>query len=537
MRAFAALYQALDQTTSTNAKVDALVDYFRSTPAADAAWAVYFLSGRRVKRLVGAARLREWLVDASDLPAWLVEETYASVGDLAETIALLVSKDQGSVDDRPLSVWMHDAILPLGSMTPEVQRETLLEWWHALPYSTCFLLNKLLTGALRVGVSQTLVARALATVADLPRPVIAHRLMGHWTPDAPFYERLLAPDDGEADLSRPYPFFLAAPLEESPEQLDDALGPVGAWQMEWKWDGIRAQIVRRGNECFIWSRGEELISDRFPEARDAAARLPDGTVLDGELLAWAEGGVLPFSQLQRRIGRKKIGKKLLNEVPVAFMAYDVLEQNGADVRGQPMSDRRHALEQLLSDPPLALMISPVVTPTDWRDAAMHRDEARARRVEGLMLKRRDAVYGTGRIRGPWWKWKVAPHTVDAIMLYAQPGHGRRANLYTDYTFAVWDDDQLVPIAKAYSGLSNAEIAELDKWIRRHTKERFGPVRSVEPEHVFELKFEAINASSRHKSGVAVRFPRIARWRRDLGPKDADTLDMVRTLAADVENAS
>lgn len=537
MQAFGALYQALDQTTSTNAKVDAMVDYFRRAPSADAAWAVYFLSGRRVKRLVGAARLREWLVEVSDLPEWLVEETYASVGDLAETIALLLTDGRGEDDPRPLHVWMADSILPLAGLGPEAQRDLLVSWWRALPYDSCFLVNKLLTGALRVGVSQTLVARALSIVADLPRPVIAHRLMGHWTPDGAFFEALLAPDDGAADLSRPYPFFLAAPLDDDRSDVESALGPVSDWQLEWKWDGIRAQIVRREGQVFIWSRGEELVTDRYPEARDAALALPDGCVLDGELLGWQDGQVLPFSQLQRRIGRKTVGKKLLTEVPVAFMAYDLLENGGRDVRGLPMHDRRRQLELLIKPAPVALNLSPLVDAASWAEAAAHREQSRAREVEGLMLKHREAPYGTGRTRGPWWKWKIDPHTVDAVMLYAQPGHGRRANLYTDYTFAVWDGDALVPIAKAYSGLSNAEITQLDKWIRRHTKERFGPVRSVEPLQVFELKFEAINASTRHKSGIAVRFPRIARWRHDLGPKDADTLDSVRNLAGLGKDAS
>jgi DNA ligase-1 len=529
MRDFSRLYQELDQTTSTNLKVAAMVRYFSEAPPADAAWAVYFLSGRRMKRLIGPARLRQWLYDSVDLPDWLVDDTYASVGDLAETIALLTDAGRAApADPRSLADWLETEILPLRGLDAEAQGERVKRWWAALDYEQCYLLNKLLTGALRVGVSRTLAARALAEAAGLPRPVILHRLMGQWEPDAGFFARLVSPDDGEADVSRPYPFCLAAPLDDThPAELP---GTPADWQVEWKWDGIRAQLVRRAGRGFLWSRGEDLITDRFPEVRDAAAALPDGTVLDGEILAWDDdSGVMDFGALQRRIGRKRVGAKLLAEVPVVFLAYDLLEHAGADVRHRPLAERRAALAGILPDGADALRLSPLLQAADWGGYEALREESRDRRVEGLMLKALDSAYGTGRQRGLWWKWKVEPHTVDAVMIYAQPGHGRRANLYTDYTFAVWRGEDLVPIAKAYSGLDNAEIRELDRWIRRNTVERFGPVRSVRPEQVFEIAFEGINASRRHKSGVALRFPRIARWRRDLGVTDADDIESVRAL--------
>jgi len=528
MEAFSRLYQTLDQTTSTNAKVAAMVAYFDRAAPADAAWAVYFLSGRRLKRLIGSARMREWLVELSELPPWLVEDTYASVGDLAETIALLLARPGDSRETLPLADWVEQRLLPLRGLEPEEQRAIVTAWWLGQSYESCYIVTKLLTGSLRVGVSQTLLARAVAEHAGLERAVVLHRLMGEWTADAAFWEGLVGEDDGRESLSRPYPFCLASPLENPPE----ALGSPEAWLAEWKWDGIRAQLVHRGGETFLWSRGEELIGERFPEITALAEHLPDRVVLDGEILPWNERGVMPFAELQRRIGRKTVGKKLLAEVPCTFLAYDLLERAGVDLRERTMAERRERLAELVAAAGTErLRLSEAIEGRDWEALGELRADARGRRVEGLMLKALDSPYGTGRRRGSWWKWKIEPHTVDAVMIYAQAGHGRRANLFTDYTFAVWQDGALVPFAKAYSGLDDKEIARLDKWIRRHTIERFGPVRSVEQVQVFELAFEGIQRSTRHKSGVAVRFPRILRWRHDLAPKDADTLEDVKRLIA------
>ncbi len=526
MEAFSRLYQSLDQTTSTNAKVAAMVSYFDSAPAADAAWAVYFLSGRRLKRLVGASLLRDWLRQASELPEWLVEDTYASVGDLAETIALLLSEPGQSREQYTLSGWVENQLLPLRDCDADAQQRIVSRWWSTQSYEQCYIINKLMTGALRVGVSQILLARAVAQHADLPRALVLHRLMGEWTPDAEFWQELVSRDNGQSVPSRPYPFCLASPLEAPVESL----GSVQHWLAEWKWDGIRAQLIRRGGETYLWSRGEELMGPRFPEILQASTQLQDGTVLDGEILPWNNDGVMPFAALQRRIGRKTVGKKLLADVPCLFLAYDIMEWQGNDIREHTMQQRREQLERAITPLQLdRLRISEVVEAQQWTELAELRSQSRVRQVEGLMLKHNEATYETGRKRGLWWKWKVEPYTVDAVMLYAQAGHGKRANLFTDYTFGVWQDNALVPIAKAYSGLDNQEINELDKWIRRHTQEKFGPVRSVTAEQVFELAFEGINLSTRHKSGIAVRFPRIARWRRDLAPKDADTLDDVKRL--------
>ena len=556
MKRFATLYDAIDRTTSTNAKVDAMAEYFAAAPAEDAAWAAFFLTGRRLKRLLPYASINGWTLAATGLPQWMLEECYSVVGDGAETAALVLDQlPSNESEDVPLSRWVEDRILPLKQLDPLTQQQRVTAWWQTLDRLQRFILLKLLTGELRVGVSQTLVVRALAQAAGLPPPTIAARMMGEWTPSPDWYTNLLSHERTDDDRSRPYPFFLASPLDDPIETL----GSPHEWIIEWKWDGIRAQLVKRGGILHLWSRGEELITHRFPEIIAAATRLPDGTVLDGEVLAYRDERPLPFSALQQRIGRQKQVAQLARTVPVVFMTYDILEDGGEDIRGLPQVERRRRLEVLLSPevrlkpdtttgdveetsgmlldvaPGVSrttLRLSPLVEATSWPELAALRADSRARGVEGFMLKRVTATYGVGRKRGDWWKWKIDPYTIDAVLIYAQPGSGRRASLLTDYTFGVWHEGELVPIAKAYSGLSNDEIAEMDRWIRRHTRERFGPVRHVEPVHVFELGFEAIARSTRHRSGIAVRFPRMLRWRTDKKPEEADSLETVQKLLSD-----
>ena len=531
MRRFAALYAQLDRTASTVAKREAIAAYLHDAPPADAAWAVYVLGGGKLRRLATATELRAAAQAATGYAEWLVEASYQHVGDLAEAVALLLPPGDASLADTPLQTWMEDWLPALGKLDPQARQQQLQAWWKALAPEQVFLLNKLLTGALRVGVSRRLVVQALAQWSQLPTDLIAHRLSGDWQPHAASLTALAEPDTGDDHLSdRPYPFFLASPLEQSVETL----GERREWLAEWKWDGIRAQLMHRGGEARLWSRGEERLDGRFPELEAAAAALPFQGVLDGEILAWNAPGNLPraFIALQKRIGKLKPGAKLLADTPVRFMAYDLLEHDGEDLRQQPLRARRERLATLLQDVSPALMLSPALPATDWPALATEREQSRARQTEGLMLKKLDSPYRVGRKRGDWWKWKVDPYTLDAVLIYAQLGHGRRAGLYTDYTFGVWDRSHLVPVAKAYSGLDDAEIATLDQWIRSHTLERFGPVRSVEQVHVFELAYEAIQRSSRHKSGVAVRFPRILRWRTDLAIRDADKLDDLRRLAMD-----
>jgi len=530
MRRFAALFDVLDRTSSTAAKRDAMAAYFAEAPPEDAAWTVYVLGGGKLKRTATSTELRAALAAEAGYADWLIDESYQHVGDLAETIALMLPGGGDEREDTPLHVWMEARLPSLNALESSERIGLLREWWRPLPRGQVFLVNKLLTGSLRVGVSHRLVVQALAQWANLPTDLIAHRLSGTWAPSATAFQALAGPERADEHAGeRPYPFFLASPLE----QEVSSLGDVGEWLAEWKWDGIRAQLMRRAGETLLWSRGEERLDGRFPEIEQAARDLPDGCVIDGEILAWTldEAHPLPFAALQKRIGKLKPGPKLLADTPVRLMTYDLLELHGQDVRERPLAERRAMLASLVEERRPTLMLSPAIPAPGWDALTAVRAESRERRTEGLMLKRLDSPYRVGRKRGDWWKWKVDPYTIDAVLIYAQPGHGRRSGLFTDYTFGVWDGDALVPVAKAYSGLDDDEIGRLDRWIRAHTIDRFGPVRSVEPTHVFELAFEAIQASGRHKAGVAVRFPRILRWRTDLGIHDADKLDDLRHLAA------
>ena len=525
MKAFARLFAALDETNRTSEKVAAMVAYFAAVPPEDAAWTVYFLSGGRPKRLIPVRRLSAWAMEEAMVPEWLFDECYDAVGDLAETIAHLLPVTDAT-SPLPLNRWVTERLLPLATQREEEQREVVLASWRELHGTARFVWNKLMTGAFRVGVSQQLVVRALAKFSGVDEETLAHRLSGQWTPSAEWFTALVTADTSDADRSRPYPFYLAYPLEGEIA----ALGDPSEWQLEWKWDGIRAQLIRRDGRTWIWSRGGELVTERFPELAAAGDALPDGTVIDGEIMPW-KGGPLPFAQLQKRIGRLKLGPKILADVPVVLIAYDILEEGGEDLRARPLSERRARLESLLGAAVLEdrLMPSPLVAANTWEEATAAQGRSREMLAEGLMLKQLESEYGVGRRKGGWWKWKVEPFSVDAVMIYAQAGHGRRASLHTDYTFAVWDGDALVPFAKAYSGLTDAEIRTLDNWIRRHTLEKFGPVRRVEPVQVFELGFEGIQKSSRHKSGVAVRFPRILRWRTDKAAAEADHLERLKKL--------
>lgn len=535
MKEFTNLYLALDQTNKTNEKVEALVKYFAEAPPEDAAWAIYFLSGRKPRQIIPTAKLRQWAAEISEIPDWLFELSYDAVGDLGETIALLLPDTNATGSDLSLNYWVETRTLPLRETEEANQREAVAQAWRELDANERFVWNKIVTGSFRVGVSQSLVTRALSQVAGIEKEVVAHRLMGNWSPNADFYLGLIdGANTATADLSRPYPFCLAYQIDFPLENLGD----VSEWQTEWKWDGIRSQLIRREGESFLWSRGEDLVSERFPEITEASFALPDGTVLDGEILPWKDSEVLPFAQLQRRIGRKTVGKKLLEEVPVVLLCYDLLEYAGEDFRSKPLSERREKLVEIVSSLPAearkTLQISETIEAKNWNDLAERRAESRSRKVEGFMLKRKSSAYRTGRVRGDWWKWKIEPLTIDAVLIYAQRGTGKRASLYTDYTFAVWKDGELVPFAKAYSGLTDAEIRKVDNFVRRNTLETFGPVRSVKQQLVFELAFEGIQKSTRHKSGIAVRFPRILRWRDDKLPKDADTLETIYAML-DAEN--
>ncbi len=531
MKFFTELYNELDQTNKTNEKVEALKNYFAQASKSDAAWALYFLSGRKPRQIVPSKKLREWALELSGIPEWLFDESRDTVGDGAETIALLLPNNT-EIDETPLNILVEQKLLPLRGADETVQKKAVIDAWSRMNYSQRLIYNKLISGSFRVGVSQLLVVRALSQLSEIPTDIITLRLMGDWSPSDEFFAHLINPEleSDETPVARPFPFHLAHQIDFD---LAD-LGDISGWQAEWKWDGIRAQVIKRQGQVFIWSRGEDLMTERFPEIASAAESLPDGTVLDGEILPWIDDRVMPFTELQRRIGRKTVGKKLLEEVPVILQVYDILETEARDIRSLEIYIRREFLEKTLEnlDEEARKIFRPteLVEAASWTDLAEKREQSRNLGVEGFMLKRRESVYRTGRHRGDWWKWKIDPMTIDAVLLYAQKGTGKRSGLFTDYTFAVWSDEgELVPFAKAYSGLTDAEIRRVDNFVRRNTKETFGPVRSVEPKLVFELAFEAIQKSTRHKSGVAVRFPRILRWREDKTIKDADSLKTIHEL--------
>ena len=525
MKRFAALISDLDQTTKTLRKIAALERYFREAPPEDRIWCLALFSGRRPKRILSTTQLREWAAELSGLPLWLLEDCYAVVGDLAETIALVLPPAKGNID-KSLSEWI-SALRAIAGADAEEKRKFILEVWDALSGQDRFVLNKLITGGFRVGVSQKLMVRALAGVTHKPEAEIAHRLMGAWNPEETSWEKLIEAEDLGTDLSRPFPFFLAHGVEGEIAEL----GLPENWCAEWKWDGIRGQVIIRGGTHYVWSRGEELITDRFPEFASLCEALPKGTVLDGEILAWQDEAPLPFNLLQTRIGRKTVPKAILSKAPVILYAYDLLEWQGKDIRDRSFNERRRMLESLCANQSkaLPLRLSERLSFDTWAVLGDLRDVARSHHAEGLMIKNKQSPYGVGRKKGSWWKWKLDPLTIDAVMIYAQAGHGRRANLYTDFTFAVWQGNDLVPFAKAYSGLSDAEFKDITAWVRKNTLQRFGPVRQVTPEHVFEIAFEGIHKSTRHKSGVALRFPRMARWRRDKSPQDANSLEDLKDL--------
>lgn len=570
MKAFAALYRALDAATSIKRKQQALVDYLRRAvddPAqhASAAWAVYFLAGGKPRQLVATKLLRRLALEAAALPEWLFEECYQTVGDLAETLALLLPAPINT-EEASLDAWMCERLLPLRQAPEEERYARLLNWTLRIPQPERLVFFKLITGALRVGVSRLQVVQALSQIAGVDPKRMAQRMMGYTqagrTPGATDFAALTSPAHADEDAahrkSQPYPFYLAHAFQRPVEEMVDVLGPVDGWIVEWKFDGIRAQYVQRGGDWQLWSRGEELVTDSYPELAELPRWLADGVALDGELVVLrAESavdpqnlsGLQPFALLQQRLGRKTVSAKTLADLPVAFIAYDLLEQDGCDLRDAPQSARRQKLEALVADAwaraqslgvTLPLRLSPVLDAPDWPALFAKREEARTLGVEGMILKARAGAYGVGRRKGSdrdnvWWKWKLDPMSVDAVLIYAQRGHGRRSGVYSDYTFAVWSDPSeapsraLVPFAKAYSGLTDAEMRAVDGVIRKTTVETFGPVRSVKPTLVFELGFEGISESKRHKSGVAVRFPRMLRWRLDKPVEEADTLQTLRDL--------
>ena len=555
MKAFAQLIYTLGITTKTNEKLAALTAYFNVAGDPDKIWTIAMFSGRKPRRFVTGTQLRIWAAEVTGLPQWLMDECYLTVGDLSETIALLLPDTAASAAEAAEHslTWYLQQFITLDKQDEAIRKQFVLACWNALNAAERFAFNKLISGNFRIGVSQQLMINALAKVTNQPASVVAHRLSGNWDPSSITFQELMTGETENIDASKPYPFYLAYGLEDVPESLGDP----AEWQAEWKWDGIRGQIIKRNNELFIWSRGEELMTGRLPELGVLKELLPDGVCIDGEILPLRENNVLPFAVLQTRIGRKNVSKKQLQEAPVGFYAYDLLEYNYEDWRSKPLTERRAQLEAvvqqlslqypvaasphnnpneaepqaLLASIPQRLYLSPVVHFESWEALTETRHSSRDFVAEGIMLKRKNSAYQVGRKRGDWWKWKIDPLTIDAVMVYAQKGTGRRSNLYTDYTFAVKDGEKLVTFTKAYSGLTDKEFNEVDNFVKRNSLEKFGPVRTVKPELVFEIAFEGIAASNRHKSGVALRFPRISRWRKD---KKADEINTIEDLKGMLE---
>lgn len=526
MKRFTELFLQLDRTNKTNEKVELLKGYFLSAPDEDKIWALALFTGRRPPRKIKSSQVQEWAMELAGIPLWLFRESYNSVGDLAETVSLILPPPTESNSERSLAQWF-EALSNLKDASDEEKKDFILTAWRQLSAFEIFVFNKLLMGSFRIGVSQTLVTRAISEISETTPAIISHRLMGSWDPAITSYKELIHSENAGDEFSKPYPFYLSYAIQG---EVDD-LGQPEEWFVEWKWDGIRSQIILRDNELYIWSRGEELITDKFPELIVLRDHLPEGTVLDGELICFGKTKPLPFNVLQTRIGRKNLSKKILEEAPAVFIAYDLMEYGGRDVREEPQEVRRRILEKIVADAGIesVFKLSPLIEFDDWQTLKDLHLRAREFAAEGYMLKKKTAKYLSGRKKGDWWKWKTDPLSIDAVLIYAQKGHGRRAELYTDYTFAVWDEGKLVPFAKAYSGLTDKEIGKVDYFVKRNTLEKFGPVRTVKPDLVFEIGFEGINASTRHKSGIAVRFPRILRWRTDKTAEEADTLSNLKAI--------
>ncbi len=524
MKYFAQLIQQLELSNKTNDKIAALVQYFTQATDKDKVWVIALFTGKKPKRPVKSALLKLWVIDLAQIPEWLFTESYHNVGDLSETIALLLPPAERT-SNRPLHTWIEE-LHALEGKDDQSKKEFIVNAWNHLATQERFIFNKLISGNFRIGVSGKMLVNALAKLSNLEPAQIMHGIMGKWDPYNITFNELINGVHVNTDSSWPYPFCLAYALENTPETLGD----LSEWQVEWKWDGIRGQIVKRNGELFIWSRGEELVTVQFPELHFLQEVLPDGTVLDGEILAVQNKQVLSFSTLQQRLNRKTIGKKQMENAPIGFFVYDLLEFKGNDFRSEPLSKRRNILEQIIA--PLKespVLPSPIVICNSWQELAELRQTARSINSEGLMLKKLNSPYHSGRKRGDWWKWKINPYTIDAVLIYAQKGSGRRANFFTDYTFAVPDEEKLITIAKAYSGLTDKEIKEVNAFITKNSIEKFGPVRTVKPELVFEIAFEGIAESKRHKAGLALRFPRILRWRKDKKANEVNTLEDLRQL--------
>ena len=555
-RSFGNLINNLEQCNSTKKKINLISVFIKDIDPRDGSWILLLLMSTRQKRVITGRRLKDILQASFRMPSWLIDDCFAQVGDSAETISLLWPQLKSELTDaniecsevynklfnepkesKPLHWWMETLLPAIKDATETTQNRLILKLWSDIADQDHYLTNKLITGGFRNGVSKGLVVKSIAQAYELDESTVLERLMKPIEINNIWFQELTHPVSiNRTDRGAiPYPFYLASPVEI--EKIKET--PPADWRLEYKWDGIRGQLIKRDTGAYLWSRGEELVNHVFPEIIEMAENLPDGTVLDGEILCWQKDVRKPmaFASLQRRLGRKTVNKKLLKECPTVFLAYDILEHKSIDIRAYNLRDRLKLLEsvQLNYNHP-CLVIDNEKEFAEWEELIQLRDRARLEGAEGLMIKKISSHYLSGRKRGYWWKYKHDPMTLDAVLIYAQAGTGKRANLFTDYTFALWDDSnknskdrKLVTFAKAYSGLNNSELMELDKWIRTHTIERYGPTRVVEQKQIFEIAFEGVMESKRHKCGLAVRFPRIHRWRIDKPVMEADCIEQAQAL--------
>ena len=555
-RSFGNLINNLEQCNSTKKKINLISVFIKDIDPRDGSWILLLLMSSRQKRVITGRRLKDILQASFRMPSWLIDDCFAQVGDSAETISLLWPQLKSELTDaniecsevynklfnepkesKPLHWWMETLLPAIKDATETTQNRLILKLWSDIADQDHYLTNKLITGGFRNGVSKGLVVKSIAKAYKLDESTVLERLMKPIEINNIWFQELTHPVSiNRTDRGAiPYPFYLASPVEI--EKIKET--PPADWRLEYKWDGIRGQLIKRDTGAYLWSRGEELVNHVFPEIIEMAENLPDGTVLDGEILCWQKDVRKPmaFASLQRRLGRKTVNKKLLKECPTVFLAYDILEHKSIDIRAYNLRDRLKLLEsvQLNYNHP-CLVIDNEKEFAEWEELIQLRDRARLEGAEGLMIKKISSHYLSGRKRGYWWKYKHDPMTLDAVLIYAQAGTGKRANLFTDYTFALWDnsnknskDRKLVTFAKAYSGLNNSELMELDKWIRTHTIERYGPTRVVEQKQIFEIAFEGVMESKRHKCGLAVRFPRIHRWRIDKPVMEADCIEQAQAL--------
>jgi len=518
MRLFGQLLQACLQEPKTLQKISLLSDYFNEESPENMPMALHFLMGENMGRFCSGRQLREWAAQLLGLPDWLVDESYEALGDNSETISLLFPNKPSSLAHDLKAVC--ERIQQLKSEPIDVKKDWIIDVWSKSSRDDIYTFNKLLGGGIRIGASKKNVLKALSRTVHLDVDILEQRLLGTWEPTKIAYDALVNPDDIAGKGTCPYPFFLASPIQD----VDATLMPFSDWQIEPKWDGIRAQLVHRQEGTQLWSRGNDLISDQFPDILDSASELPYG-VYDGEVLAWGADGPQPFADLQKRLNRKKVTRQLLASIPCIMMLYDCLEFEGVDVREQALHERCKKIRDLR--PPFytsnPLTLNGVSALNDYVK------NARNNRVEGVIIKRLSSAYKSGRVRGDWWKLKVDPLLLDVVIMYAQKGKGIRSGLFTDYTFGVWDNNQLVPIGKAYSGLTNDEIKQVHQILNNHLTDRFGPVRGVSPCVVLEVAFDSIQESPRHKSGLALRFPRINRLRLDKPVEEANSLEDARAL--------